>query len=93
VTSGTVSSVSGTGLVVAARQFNSTSSKTVTVSVGGSTKITTTAATTAKSLHVGKCLTAQGSTDSSGAVQATRIQVNPATNGQCTIGFGGFSGR
>jgi hypothetical protein len=93
VTSGTVSSVSGTGLVVAARQFNSTSSKTVTVSVGGSTKITTTAATTAKSLHVGKCLTAQGKANSAGAVNATRIQLDPATNGQCTFGFGGFGGR
>jgi hypothetical protein len=93
VASGKVSSVSGSKLVVAARQFNSTSSKSISVSVGSSTTITTMAAATAKALHVGKCLTAQGSTDSSGAVQATRIQVNPATNGQCTIGFGGFGGR
>ena len=93
VASGTVRSVSGSKIVVAARQFNSTSTKAMTVRAGSSTKVTTTAAATAKSLRVGKCVTAQGSTNSSGSVKATRIQVDPATNGQCTFGFGGPNGR
>lgn len=93
VASGTVRSVSGSKIVVAARQFNSSSTKTMTVRAGSSTKISTTAAATAKSLRVGKCVTAQGSTNSSGSVKATRIQVDPATNGQCTFGFGGPNGQ
>ncbi len=93
VASGTVRSVSGSKIVVAARQFNSTSTKPMTVRAGRTTKVTTTAAATAKSLRVGRCVTAQGSTNSSGAVKATRIQVDPATNGQCTFGFGGPNGQ
>jgi hypothetical protein len=93
IASGQVRSVSGSKIVIAARQFNSTSRRPVTVSSAGSTKITTMATATAKSLQVGKCVTAQGSTNSSGTVKATRIQVAAATNGQCTLGFGGPNGQ
>jgi hypothetical protein len=63
--------------------------------------VTTTAATTytktvsasAKDLAVGKCVTAIGSADDTGAVTATAIISQPAVNGDCAGGFGGFGGR
>ena len=90
--SGKVTAVSGSTLTVAARQQGSATAtpSTVdrTVTVAASTKITTDAATTASSLKVGRCVSAQGSSDSSGTVAATSVRISDPTNGQCG-GFGG----
>jgi Domain of unknown function (DUF5666) len=61
---------------------------TYTVSVDPSTMYTATGSGTSASLAVGKCVIAFGSTDSTGAVAATRIAVSPASSSGCTVGFG-----
>ena len=71
---------------------------TYTVSVDPSTMYTATGSATSASLAVGKCVIAFGSTDSTGAVAATRIAVSPASSSGCAVGFGrgrpgGASGR
>lgn len=71
---------------------------TYTVSVDPSTMYTAIGSGTSASLAVGKCIIAFGSTDSTGAVAATRIAVSPASSSGCTVGFGrgrpgGASGR
>ncbi len=93
-------SVSGSTIVVASRSFGAgagasprastgtTTNKTVTLT--SATKITTTQSATSAAATVGRCLTAQGKADSTGAVAATSIAVTNAVNGQCTSGFGGF---
>ena len=86
--SGPVTAVSGSTITIAARDFGSPTMTPRKVTVGPSTKITTQAATTAKSLAVGKCVSAEGSADTSGAVNATRVQITDPTNGQCSAGFG-----
>ena len=106
IASGKVVSVSGSTIVVAARDFRpgsqgsssssssrgtpATTNKTVTLTA--TTKITATQTATASAVKVGRCATAQGSTDTSGAVAATRISVTDPTNGTCTTGFGRFGG-
>lgn len=64
---------------------------TVTVTVEGSTTYTTTKPATSAALKVGKCVTATGQADSTGAIAATRIAVSDPENGQCG-GFGFFRG-
>jgi hypothetical protein len=95
VAAGKVTSVSGSTLVVAARQFGSGSTSTTnkTVTVDAKTKITTEAATTSKSVKVGKCVTAQGKADSAGTVAATSVRITDPTNGQCALFFGGSGGN
>jgi hypothetical protein len=97
---GSVVSVSGSTIVVASRSFGfgagaspgasagTTTNKTVTLT--SATKITTVQSATAAAATVGRCLTAQGKADSTGAVAATSIAVTDPVNGQCTSGFGGF---
>jgi hypothetical protein len=94
VATGTVSSVSGSTLVIAAHQpgSSSTAPTNKTVTVDSSTKITTMASTTASSLQVGRCASAQGTADSTGTVAATSVLITDPVNGQCTVGFGGFGG-
>lgn len=87
VATGKVTAVRGSTLTVAATQFGSSGTTTKTVTVGTGTKITTQASTSAKSLAVGKCVTAQGKADTSGTVTATRIQITDPTGGQCSTGF------
>lgn len=90
IAAGRVTSVSGSSLVIDARQFGSDggpTSKTVTVS--SSTKITTESSTTSHSLEVGQCVTAQGKADSTGTVAATSVRIAESTNGRCALTFGG----
>jgi len=104
--SGQVTSVSGSTITVHGISFafsGTTSStttgtsrpalqmKTLTVKVTASTKYTRTAAATAGSLKVGECATAFGSTNSIGAVGATRLTVTQPTASGC-VAFGGFGG-
>jgi hypothetical protein len=97
---GSVVSVSGSTIVVASRSFGpgagaspgasagATTNKTVTLT--SATKITTVRSATAAAATAGRCVTAQGKTDSTGTVAATSIAVTDPVNGQCTSGFGGF---
>jgi hypothetical protein len=93
IASGKVTSVSGSTVVIAAQQRTpgSTTAATtsVTVTIGSSSKITKQASTTSSSVQVGKCVTAQGTPDSTGTVTATSVQITDAANGQCATGFGG----
>jgi hypothetical protein len=96
VASGKVTSIAGNTLTIAARQFgpsgSGTSDKTVTVT--SSTKMTTDATTNAASVQVGKCVTAEGKADSTGAVTATQVRITDPVNGQCSTfrRFGGGGG-
>jgi hypothetical protein len=90
---GQVKAVSGTGFTVTAQQpgpnGDSGQTREVTVTVSADTSYTTTKAATAAALAVGKCVSATGQSDDTGAVAARRISVSDAVNGQCTGGFGG----
>jgi hypothetical protein len=93
---GPVVSVSASAIVVAARSFGpgagggtgTTTNKTVTLT--SATMITTVRSGTAAAATVGRCVTVQGKSDSTGAVVATSIAVTDPVDGQCTTGFGGF---
>jgi hypothetical protein len=97
IASGSVVSVSGSTVVVAARDFTGGSSATTTnktVTLAATTKITGEKTATAAAVKVGLCATAQGKADSSGTVTATSVSLTDAVNGACTAGFGGgFGGR
>lgn len=87
---GSVSSVTSGGIVVSEPAAGGRAARTVTVTIDSSTQITRQGTATAKALAVGKCVTATGSTASSGAVTATRIALSPAGPDGCTgrTGFG-----
>jgi hypothetical protein len=98
VASGAVVSVSGSKVVVAARDFTSgtgstgsatTTNKTITLTA--KTKITGVRSATSTAVKVGRCATAQGQADSSGTVKATSVSITDPVDGNCT-GFGGFAG-
>ena len=97
---GQVAAVSGDVITVssARRARTSTSSSaaptttTDTVQVTGSTTFRQTVTATSAALVVGRCVTAEGTSDSTGAVAATRIAVSEAGAQGCTQ-FGRFGGR
>ena len=87
VANGSVTSVSGSTIVIASRAGGSTpASRTVTV--GGSTTLTTLASSTSSAVKVGKCATVQGKADTSGTVAATTVRITNAVSGQCGGRFG-----
>ncbi len=106
VASGSVVSVSGSTIVVAARDFGarqragasataspSPTTTDKTVSVAATTTISATQSATASAVVVGKCATVRGTADSSGAVTATSVAITTPTNGQCGAGrFGRAAG-
>jgi hypothetical protein len=65
----------------------------VTVKTTAATTYTKTVSAATKDLAVGQCVTAIGAADDTGAVTATAIASQPAVNGDCASGFGGFGGR
>jgi hypothetical protein len=71
----------------------STTAGPETVVVSSSTTYTKPGTVTVKTLKVGECATAIGSTNDIGVVTATRLSISPATNGSCTGGFGFGRGR
>jgi hypothetical protein len=77
---GTVASVTGNSIAVT-DAGGSPSQSTVTVT--DTTKYTKQAAADAQAITQGKCITARGTTDGGGALQATTITVRPASNGHC----------
>ncbi|MEU6136182.1 hypothetical protein [Nocardioides sp. NPDC047086] len=100
-TSGEVTAVSGDTITVAATSFDPQAEEgaepettTVTVTTTGETTVTTTRTADASALTIGRCVTANGTADDTGAVSAERIEVSDAVDGECSTGFGrgGFPG-
>jgi Domain of unknown function (DUF5666) len=77
---GTVASVAGDTITV----NGSDGAAPTTVAVTDKTRYTKQVSASTQSIAAGKCMTAQGSQDGSGALQATTINLRPANNGQCT---------
>lgn len=90
---GTVTSVSGHSIVIAARNFGASGVVSKSITVGPVTVITTQRDGTAAAVKVGRCATVQGTTGSTGAVTATRIRITDAVGGQCPSGRGRFGGN
>lgn len=78
---GTVASVNGNTVVLNVSQNGSTSQSNITVD--NQTRYEKRAASTAQAIAQGKCLSASGTTDSSGALQAANVTLSPANNGKC----------
>jgi hypothetical protein len=67
---------------------SATSTRTVTLT--SATTYTKSEKAADSALTVGKCVSAQGTTDSTtGALTANSITIRPATDGTCSTGFGG----
>lgn len=88
VTAGLVTAVDGSTITVDA------DGTVATITVDDATTYTTTVAADAGALTVGRCVTAQGESDSSGQVAAISLLVSDAGADGCSAGFGGgFGGR
>jgi hypothetical protein len=90
---GKVGSVSGSTFTVASTAFGTAKSQTYTVTTTAKTTFTEEKVVRASAVKVGKCATAAGKTDSTGAVTATTIALRPAVGGKCTFGAGRAGGR
>lgn len=88
-TVGEVTAVSATGFTVSATQPGSEDASDVSVTVGDDTTYTTQAKAQATAVTIGRCVTARGDSDDTGAVVATTISVSDPVDGQCGTGFGG----
>ncbi|WP_417562076.1 hypothetical protein [Microbacterium sp.] len=87
---GKVTAVTATQLTVSTEARGTASAGPRTVAIDSSTKVTTTVAGTTSDLAVGKCVTATGTSDTSGGFDAKALTVSPASSdGTCTTGFGG----
>lgn len=84
---GTVASVAGNTITVSAGGTPPIT-VTVTVTVTDQTKYTKGGATNSHAIAQGKCITARGTQDSGGALQASTIRLRPATNGTCPAAAG-----
>ncbi|MCV7343201.1 DUF5666 domain-containing protein [Mycolicibacterium rhodesiae] len=78
-TRGTVASISGGTLVVTVAGSNTPT----TVTVSNTTTYTKRAAADIQAIAQGKCVTARGTKDASGTLQASMIGLRPANNGGC----------
>ena len=88
--SGQVTAVSGSTATVSETNPSTKATSSVVVTLTGSTTYTTRTSATAGDLAVGKCATAIGTADSTGAVTARSISISQPVSGSCTTGFGGF---
>ncbi|OBA81351.1 hypothetical protein A9W99_14265 [Mycobacterium sp. 1164966.3] len=79
---GTVASVSGNTINVTGTDANGNPSQTA-VMVDDKTRYTKRAPADTQAIAQGKCMTAKGTKDSAGALQATTINLRPANNGKC----------
>jgi hypothetical protein len=79
---GSVASVNGSTVVVNVMSQNGSTS-TSNVAVDNTTTYLKRASATSSAIAQGKCLTARGTNDSSGTLQATNVTVAPANNGSC----------
>ena len=85
---GTVSSVNGNTIVVNATDSNGNTTQT-NVQVDNTTTYAKRAVANSQAIAQGKCIAARGTNDSSGTLQATTINLRPATNGTCGQPNGG----
>ncbi|KDF02353.1 hypothetical protein Y900_026300 [Mycolicibacterium aromaticivorans JS19b1 = JCM 16368] len=76
---GTVTSVNGSTLVVTAAGSNTPTN----VTLSGTTTYTKRAPADVQAIAQGMCVTARGTKDASGTLQATMIGLRPANNGSC----------
>jgi hypothetical protein len=79
---GTVASVAGNTITVTATDTNGSPSQT-NVTVTDATKYTKNAPADTQAVAQGKCISARGTKDDNGTLQATKITVRPANNGNC----------
>lgn len=86
-TAGKVTAVTDDGFTVKETTPGSDDTTDVTVTVTGDTTVTTTKNAAASVLEVGKCVSATGDSDDTGAVTADRISVTDPVDGECTGGF------
>jgi Domain of unknown function (DUF5666) len=90
-TAGQVVAVTDDGFTVEAMRptddGSTPDSTQVEVTVSSATTYTTTADATAAAVEVGRCLTAVGDADDTGAVTATRIDLTDPVGGACDTGF------
>ncbi|MBC7279751.1 hypothetical protein [Nocardioides sp.] len=91
-TSGEVTAVSGSGFTMAATSRRSEETTSVNAAVGPETSYTTTETATKSALVIGKCVTASGESDDTGAVTAERISITEPVDGGCAAGFRGRGG-
>jgi hypothetical protein len=103
---GTVKSVSGSTVVVSgtlrsggrfggspgATPSAAPTASAVTVTIGSSVSVLTSAAGTGADVKVGTCATAIGKADTTGTVAATSIALSPKGADGCAARFGGFGG-
>lgn len=87
-TSGEVTAVSGTSVTLHTEVGGS-----VTITVPATARVTRSSVVTSAALQTGQCLSAIGTKDSAGNVQATALTITPAgPSGTCSSGRGGFGG-
>jgi hypothetical protein len=79
---GTVASVAGNTITVTATDVNGNPAKT-NVTVTDATKYTKHTPAGTQAVTQGKCISARGTKDDSGTLQATKITVRPTDNGNC----------
>lgn len=91
-TSGEVTAVSDTGFTVVSTSRDSEETTSVSVTVGSDTTYTTTRTATKSALVIGKCVTATGEADDTGAVTAERLSVSDPVDGECTSSIRGRGG-
>ncbi|GAA0637273.1 hypothetical protein GCM10009547_47060 [Sporichthya brevicatena] len=85
---GTVAAIDGTTMTVSMPNPGTSGTSTRVVMLTEATTYTKTVTATASALKVGRCVTALGSADDTGAITATSITVRSAVDGACTTGFG-----
>jgi hypothetical protein len=79
---GAVASVSGNTINVTSTDASGNSSQTA-VTVNDKTKYTKQSPANAQAITQGKCMTAKGTKDGGGALQATTVDLRQANNGKC----------
>ena len=79
---GAVASVSGNTIKITSTDASGNTSQTA-VTVNDRTKYTKQAPANTQAITQGKCITAKGTKDSGGALQATTIDLRAANNGKC----------
>jgi hypothetical protein len=80
--SGTVASATGNTITVTGTDANGNPSQ-ANVTVTDTTKYTQRNSATSQAIAQGKCITARGTKDGGGTLQATTINLKPADNGNC----------
>ena len=85
-----MTAVSGSTATVSEVNPSTKATSSVVITLTASTTYSQRTSATAADLAVGKCATAIGTADSTGAVTARSISLSQPVSGSCTSGFGGF---